>query len=95
MRNGAGANDGAGGYRGVDAPFGGRGMEKRIDTSQGWNEHLVVPPLSPLPPAASPGRVERVDGMRFEMVGSTPSGGRVLGEQPLGRGPLGDHPQNF
>lgn len=58
----------------------------------GWNEHLGIPPLSPLPPVASLGaRVERVNGTRFEMMGSEV----VVGKKPLGKGPLGDNTQNF
>ena len=67
---------------------------KGLDIGEGWNENLVIPPLSPLPPVASPGvRIEKVDGMGFEMIGDTAFG---INEKPLGRhGPLGENPQNF
>jgi len=89
-------NGNGGGYRG---DFGGgrgefgRGRGLNLDLKEDWDERMAIPPLSPLPPVASPGRVERVDGMRFEMIGDTSFG---VNEKPLGRrGPLGDNPQNF
>jgi hypothetical protein len=84
-------NGNGGGYRGE---FGGGEIGRGLDLKDGWDERMVIPPLSPLPPAASPeGRVEKEDGMRFEMIGDTKFG---VNEKPLGgRGPLGENPPSF
>jgi hypothetical protein len=80
---------GGGGYR---RELGGGGS-LNLDLKGGWDERMAIPPLSPLPPVASPGRVEKVDGMRFEMIEGT---SYAVNEKPLsGRGPLGKNPQNF
>jgi hypothetical protein len=62
------------------------GFGKGLGMGEGWNEHLVIPPLNSLPPVADPGaRVEEVDGMRFEMIEDAVFG---VNEKPLGLGLL-------
>jgi hypothetical protein len=86
--SGVNSNIGGGG-NGYRREFG-RGGGLGLDLKEGWDERMVIPPLSPLPPIAS---LERVDGMRFEMIGDTSF---AMNEKPLGgRGPLGENPQNF